>query len=162
MLLRILVALTLAFTVAVPAAFMVAVPAKAGVLDLFLPKLKTFPGCHDPKVLHRIRYLFNEAEEDLWHRGLTMVEVRAVRERAELTEPRLGAHEERLIPRRYCTGTARLNDARRHTHPNRTVFYLIEGGQGFAGTHYEVFFCIVGLDPWRVYDGRCEVLRRLN
>ena len=137
-------------------------PAQAGVLDLFQPKLKRFPGCHDPKVLERIVHLFNEAEEDLWHRGLTMVSIRNPSERAELVEPRVDEHDARLIPRRYCTAHAVLNDTRRHKHPRRTVLYLIEGGQGFAGTRYEVFYCITGLDPWRVYDGRCEVLRRYN
>ena len=151
--------LVLAICLALPLA---ASPARAGLLELFQPKLKTFPGCHDRKVLKRIVHLFNEAEEDLWHRGLFMVEVRNPRERAELIEPRVGEHDERLIPRRYCTAHAVLNDTRRHKHPRREVVYLIEGGQGFAGTHYEVFFCINGLDPWRVYDGHCEVLRRYN
>ena len=51
----------------------------------------------------------------------------------------------------------------RPRHPRRrTVLYLIEGGQGFAGTHHKVFFCIDGLDPWRVYDGHCRVLTRAN
>ena len=136
--------------------------AQAGVLELFQPKLKKFPGCHDPKVLERIVDRFNDAEEDLWKRGLVMTAIRNPRERAELTEPRLGEHDERLIPRRYCTASAVLNDLNRHKHPHRKVLYLIEGGEGFAGTHYEVFYCINGLDPWRVYDGQCEVLRRTN
>lgn len=47
-------------------------------------------------------------------------------------------------------------------HFRREVLYLIEAGQGFAGTHHKVFFCIDGLDPWRVYDGHCRVLTRAN
>ena len=47
-------------------------------------------------------------------------------------------------------------------HFRRKVLYLIEAGQGFAGTHHKVFFCIDGLDPWRVYDGHCRVLTRAN
>lgn len=47
-------------------------------------------------------------------------------------------------------------------HFRRRVLYLIEAGQGFAGTHHKVFFCIDGLDPWRVYDGHCRVLTRAN
>lgn len=158
MLVRLLVALALAVSAVVPAVG----PAQAGVLDLLQPKLKRFPGCHDPKVLERIVHLFNEAEEDLWRRGLTMVSIRNPRERAELIEPRMDELDERLIPRRYCTAHAVLDDAHRRKHPRRTVLYLIEGGMGFAGTRYEVFYCITGLDPWRVYDGRCEVLRRYN
>ena len=150
--------LLLVLALALPAAL----PAQAGVLDLFRPKLTKFPGCHDPKVLERIVHRFNEAEEDTWKRGLVMVGIGHARERAELTEPRVDEHDERLIPRRYCTAAATLNDLHRHKHTKRTVVYLIEGGQGFAGTHFEVFHCINGLDPWRVYDGHCEVLRRFN
>ena len=143
-------------------ALFVPLPAQAGLLDLLRPKLTNFPSCHAPKVLHEIVERFNEAEEDLWHRGLVMTSIGHARERAELTEPRPGEHDPRLIPRRYCTATAVLNRTETHRAHKRTVLYLIEGGQGFAGTHHEVFFCINGLDPWRVYDGNCEVLRRYN
>lgn len=54
----------------------------------------------------------------------------------------------------------------KHRHrPHRVwrhVVYVIEGGQGFAGTGYNVQFCIDGLDPWRVNDGHCRVVRRAN
>ena len=136
--------------------------AHAGVLDLLRPKLATFPLCHDPKVLGRIVKRFNAAERDTWRRGLVMVDIGHVRERRVLDDPRPDELDARLIPRRYCTARAVLNEVGSHRRPKRTVFYLIEGGQGFAGTRRNVEFCIDGLDPWRVYDGHCEVLRRPN
>ncbi|MCC5778015.1 hypothetical protein H7H48_03060 [Nitratireductor sp. B36] len=58
------------------------------------------------------------------------------------------------IERRYCRATARLSDGR-----DRTIWYLIEYGQGFAGLGNNVEFCVSGFDRWNVYDGHCRVLR---
>lgn len=58
------------------------------------------------------------------------------------------------IARRYCRATARLSDGR-----DRTVWYLIEYGQGFAGIGDNVEFCVSGFDRWNVYDSNCRVLR---
>ncbi|MCR4267774.1 hypothetical protein [Nitratireductor sp. ZSWI3] len=73
-----------------------------------------------------------------------------------------GARETRFRPagvdspieRRYCQATARLSDGR-----DRTIWYLIEYGQGFAGIGNNVEFCVSGFDRWNVYDGHCRVLR---
>lgn len=58
------------------------------------------------------------------------------------------------IERRYCSGTARLSSGE-----DRTVWYLIEYGQGFASIGDNVEFCVSGFDRWNVYDGGCRVLR---
>ncbi|WP_295814840.1 hypothetical protein [uncultured Nitratireductor sp.] len=58
------------------------------------------------------------------------------------------------IERRYCRATARLSDGR-----DRTIWYLIEYGQGFAGLGSNVEFCVSGFDRWNVYNGHCRVLR---
>ena len=74
-----------------------------------------------------------------------------------------GIHEHRYLPyeedyhpiaRRYCGGTAEMSDGRQ-----RTIWYLIEDGMGFAGMGDNVEFCISGLDRWLVYNGSCRVLR---
>ncbi|MEL6435972.1 MAG: hypothetical protein AAFP99_04160 [Pseudomonadota bacterium] len=83
-------------------------------------------------------------------------------------------HAQRAVDRRYCHGTAVFNDG---TH--RSIWYLIEGGMGFAGFGQSwlgsrdktrkvfangpavdnVEFCIEGLDKWNVYNAHCRLLR---
>lgn len=71
-------------------------------------------------------------------------------------------HQHRYLPasdtwpigRRYCGATVSLSDGR-----NRTIWYLIEEGQGFASIGDNVEFCVSGFDRWMVYNGRCRVLR---
>ena len=119
------------------------------------PNFASFPQCDDPGVTGKIIKRFNWAEKHTWQRGFTLDEITSTRERVTHSET-INAHideEEPLVARRYCRGHAQLSDGR---HP--TVLYLIEGGQGFAGTSYNVEFCINGLDPWRVYDGHCRTI----
>lgn len=122
-------------------------PAIAGPLEIVL-QFQSFPLCDNERVLRRIVKRFNSAEDDTWNRGIYLDAIERTRERTVLD------NEERLVPRRYCRGHALLTNGR---HP--TVFYLIEGGQGFAGLSYSVEFCVNGLDPWREFDGSCRVLR---
>ena len=71
-------------------------------------------------------------------------------------------HQHRYLPandtwpigRRYCGATVSLSDGRA-----RTIWYLIEEGQGFASIGDNVEFCVAGFDRWMVYNGRCRVLR---
>lgn len=124
-------------------------PAFAGI-DKLMEKFKSlghFPSCDDPKVLGQIVERFNWAEENTWHRGFYLEDITRTRERVVQD----GHH--RQVPRRYCRGHAKLTNGR---HP--TLMYLIEEGAGFAGTGFNVEFCINGLDPWRVHDGSCRVL----
>ena len=64
------------------------------------------------------------------------------------------ASEEWPIGRHYCRATVSLSDGR-----DRSIFYLIEEGQGFASIGDNVEFCVSGFDRWMVYNGRCRVLR---
>jgi len=66
-------------------------------------------------------------------------------------EPALSDSE---ITRRYCEATAYTSDGRRHA-----MWYLIEDRAGFAGLGHNVEFCLVNFDRWKVYNGRCRVLR---
>ncbi len=122
-------------------------PAQAGLLEPLLQK-KTFPQCHETKVLGKIVERFNWAEEETWHRGIYMSDIDDVRPRLLLDS------EHRLVPRRYCRATATLTSGH-----HRTVFYLIEAGGGFAGNSFNLEFCVEGLDRWRIHDGSCRALR---
>lgn len=62
--------------------------------------------------------------------------------------------EDRPIARRYCGATAVLSDGHK-----RDVWYLIEDGMGMIGIGDNVEFCVSGFDRWKVYNGRCRVLR---
>ena len=62
--------------------------------------------------------------------------------------------EEWPIARRYCGATVRLSDGRQ-----RSIWYLIEYGMGFASIGDNVEFCVSGFDRWNVYNGHCRVLR---
>lgn len=66
----------------------------------------------------------------------------------------LPASEEWPIGRRYCGATVALSDGQ-----NRSIWYLIEEGQGFASIGDNVEFCVAGFDRWMVYNGRCRILR---
>lgn len=137
--------------------------ASAALLDPLI-RFPSFPQCGDAKVLGKIIKRFNKAEDKTWHRGFYLEDITRVRERKVLGDGYFEEREitddyhdtpmhERLVPRRYCRGHAQLTNGR---HP--TLFYLIEGGQGFAGNSYNVEYCVNGLDPWREYDGSCRVL----
>lgn len=58
------------------------------------------------------------------------------------------------IGRRYCDAKVILSDGH-----ERTIWYLIEEGQGFASVGDNVEFCVSGFDRWYVYNGGCRVLR---
>lgn len=134
----------------------------AALLDPLI-RFPSFPQCDDAKVLGQIVKRFNKAEDNQWKRGFYLEDIRRVRERKVLGEGYENREitddyhdvpmNEQLIPRRYCRGHAILTNGR---HP--TLFYLIEGGQGFAGNRFNVEFCVNGLDPWREFDGSCRAL----
>ncbi|MCP1197956.1 hypothetical protein NIM86_00860 [Notoacmeibacter sp. MSK16QG-6] len=64
------------------------------------------------------------------------------------------AHK-RPIARRYCQASAALSNGE-----TRTVWYLIEYEQGFAGVVGDnVEACMQGFDEWNVYDEACRVVR---
>ncbi|MEL6966568.1 MAG: hypothetical protein AAGM04_04220 [Pseudomonadota bacterium] len=119
-------------------------PARAGLLEPFID-LRTFPQCDDPKVLGKVIEKFNWAEANTWHRGFTVAGLVHPHER--MTQ---SGYE---IPRRYCRAQAALSNGK-----HRRMFYLIEGGQGLAGTGFHVEFCLQNRDEWRVYNGACRTL----
>ena len=144
---RNLAAISGASAVAITSFIIPVARASAALLDPLIQH-KTFPECHDEKVLSTIIKRFNGAEESNWQRGFTLSDI-------ERTRERLGQSTyESPIPRRYCGGHALLSNGK---HP--TLYYLIEGGQGLAGNSFNVEFCISGLDEWNDYDGSCRAIR---
>ena len=106
--------------------------------------------CAEPWVLRRITDRFHYQVRHVPH--LPDVEITDFR----------GIHQHRYLPaqdkwpigRRYCGATVGLSDGNA-----RTIWYLIEEGQGFASIGDNVEFCVAGFDRWMVYNGRCRVLR---
>ena len=112
-------------------------------------RLGSLPLCDDTKVLSTIATRFNNAETRRLHDGAVMGAIEAVEERDVV------AYGPRPIERRYCRAKAWVGDK----GPS-TMHYLIEAEMGLAGTGWNVEFCVVGHDNWRVYGGSCRVLRR--
>lgn len=107
------------------------------------------PYCDDTKVLRTILKRFRKADHRTWKRGLLIDEISHTHERAHRPRDGYGT-----IGRRYCRARAHLSNGR---HPR--IHYLIEEHQGFASISWNVEFCIVGLDRWRIYDAWCRTVR---
>lgn len=110
------------------------------------------PECHDEKMLKRIMKRFrNQAREVHHNEGLEIVGIHEIEQNRYLPQD---AHKSRPIARRYCQGHVHLSDGKQ-----RTIWFLIEGGAGFASYSDNVEFCISGMDRWNVYNSACRVLR---
>jgi capsid protein len=94
------------------------------------------------KFRHQVTHVPNLPDVDL-------VDFRDIRQNRY--EPAMSDSE---FTRTYCEATAYTSDGRRHA-----LWYLIEDGAGFAGLGQNVEFCMVNFDRWKVYNGRCRVLR---
>ncbi len=106
--------------------------------------------CDNPHVLSRISSKFRHQAREVHHNsGLSIAAYDRVHEHRYLDE-----NERRPIARRYCMATATLSDGR-----ERSVWYLIERGMGFASIGTNVEFCVSGFDRWNVYNNACRVLR---
>ena len=109
-------------------------PAPAGVADA--------GACSQQSVLRSVRHVPN----------LPQVGISAMSD-VQLTryEPKTNPAQ---IERTYCKATAVLTDGQ-----YRSVWYMVEEGQGFASMGRNVEFCVDGFDRWYVYDASCRVLR---
>jgi hypothetical protein len=104
--------------------------------------------CDDSYALNRIAGRFGWAERTQWHRGFEI---------QTIDNPRPSGHrytEPGLVHRDYCVADTVMTDG--SFYP---VYYTIEHGLGFAGVGRSVDFCVLGLDPWHVYDGACRTVR---
>lgn len=115
-------------------------------------KERPSPECHDEKMLKRIMKRFRiQAREVHKREDLEIVGIHEIEQRRYLPQD---VHQSRAIARRYCHGHVHLSDGKQ-----RTIWYVIEGGAGFASYSDNVEFCISGMDRWNVYNRGCSVLR---
>ena len=106
------------------------------------------PLCENPSVLKRIVSKFGWAERRTWHRGFVIDEIISPRLRYQiLNGPTSIKHD-------HCAARAVMTDG-----SIRRIYYSVERGMGFASIGNNVRFCIVGLDPWRVYGAACSTVR---
>ena len=108
--------------------------------------------CDDAKMLRKIRARFAHQVRRVYHRDdLAITDFVDIHQhRYHRQDP----HWDRPIPRRYCHATALLSDG-----DYRKIWYLIEGGAGFASIGSNVEFCVSGFDRWNVYNSACRILR---
>ncbi|HEY5081683.1 MAG TPA: hypothetical protein VII91_07150 [Bauldia sp.] len=107
------------------------------------------PSCDQPSVLARVTEKFAYQDAHVVHSGIGITGIDNIREKPLRVD---GAG---LVHRRYCEGTAWLSNGRK-----AELAYLIEGpalATFSVGWHVES--CVVGIDPWRVYDRHCRAIR---
>ena len=108
-----------------------------------------FDACNEPQVLDFIQNRFKWTEAKLIKRGLA-IDAIVGPQRSRVTY----GTEYWSIPRLYCQATAHMNDGEK-----RAIWWLIEGGMGFAGLSDNLEFCIAGLDPLKVHGAWCRSVR---
>ncbi|MEJ1160724.1 hypothetical protein [Prosthecomicrobium sp. N25] len=127
-------------------------PASAGILDaILLGQPSDVPVCHDPAVIGEIHSKFQHADREVLKRGLVLETVDRIQ---ETYFGQLNAPGSTL--RRFCKADAHISDRR---HPS-ALYYLIEQDYGFVGITWNVEFCVIGYEPWRVHDGNCRTVRK--
>lgn len=109
---------------------------------------RVIPTCDYPPALDRIIGHFGTKERRFWNSELRIVGVEDIRETAVLP------WAAQSIPRRFCSGTALINDGRRHA-----IYYSIAEDTGMIGMDWGVNFCVVGLDRDWAYNPACRAAR---
>jgi hypothetical protein len=103
------------------------------------------PPCNYPAALDRIMANFHTKEIRFWNSDLRIVGVENIQETAWMP------WAAQSIPRRYCQGTAVINDGARHP-----LFYSIAEDTGMIGMSWGVNFCVAGLDRNWAYNPDCR------
>lgn len=103
------------------------------------------PSCDYTPALDRVMTDFHVKEARFWNSALRIVGIEDIRETAYLP------WAAQSIPRRFCSGTALINDGHKHR-----VYYTIASGTGMIGASWGVSFCVVGLDRNWAYGPRCR------
>jgi len=109
---------------------------------------RVMPGCDYPPALDRIIGDFHSKEARFWNSELQIVGIENIRETAVLP------WAAQSIPRRFCSGTALINDGMRHR-----IYYSIAEDTDIIGFDWGVNFCIVGLDRNWAYGPACRAAR---
>jgi len=106
------------------------------------------PPCNYPAALDRIIGDFQIKEARFWNSRLQIVGIENIQQTALLP------WAAQSIPRRFCSGTAVVNDGARHA-----IFYSIAEDTGTIGIDWGVNFCVVGLDRNLAYGPACRAAR---
>ena len=109
---------------------------------------RVMPACDYPPALDRIIANFRTKEFGFWNSELRIVGFEHIRETAVLP------WAAQSIPRRFCSGTALINDGLRHP-----IYYSIAEDTGMIGMDWGVNFCVVGLDRNWAYEPGCRAAR---
>jgi hypothetical protein len=106
---------------------------------------RVIPDCDYPPALDRIIANFHTKEFRFWNSELRIVGIENIRETAVLP------WAAQSIPRRFCSGTAVINDGLRHP-----IYYSIAEDTGMIGMDWGVNFCVAGLDRNWAYNPSCR------
>jgi hypothetical protein len=106
---------------------------------------RVVPACDYAPALDRIIANFHNKEWTFWNSQLRIVGVEDIRENA------FQPWAAQSIPRRFCRGTALINDGLKHP-----IFYSIAEDTGMIGMDWGVNFCVVGLDRDWAYNPGCR------
>jgi hypothetical protein len=109
---------------------------------------RAMPSCDFPAALDRIIANFRTTEGRFWNSQLQIVGIENIRETAVLT------WAAQSVPRRFCSGTAVVNDGVKHP-----IYYSIAEDTGVIGLDWGVEFCVVGLDREWAYGPECRAAR---
>jgi hypothetical protein len=109
---------------------------------------RDMPACDYPGALDRIIANFHTKEFGFWNSELRIVGIENIRETADLP------WAAQSIPRRFCSGTAIINDGAKHP-----IYYSIGEDTGIIGMDYGVNFCVAGLDRNWAYNPDCRSAR---
>jgi hypothetical protein len=109
---------------------------------------RALPACDFPGALDRIIGNFRTKEFRFWNSELRIVGLENIR---ELDTMPWAAQS---IPRRFCSGTAVINDTTRHP-----IYYSIGEDTGMIGMDFGVNFCVAGLDRNWAYNPECRSAR---
>ena len=128
-------------------------PRAAGLLEknfwLSGPRYdRDMPACDSTPALDRIIGDFRTKEARFWNSELQIVGLENIRQTAVLP------WAAQSIPRRFCAGTALINDGLRHP-----IYYSIAEDTGMIGMDWGVNFCVVGLDRNWAYGPACRGAR---
>ncbi len=109
---------------------------------------REMPACDYAPALDRIIGDFHSKEARFWNSELQIVGIEHIHQTAVLP------WAAQSIPRRFCSGTAVINDGVRHP-----IYYSIGEDTGMIGMDWGVNFCIVGLDRNWAYEPACRAAR---
>jgi len=109
---------------------------------------RQMPTCDFPAALDRIIGNFHAKEARFWRSDLKIVAIEDIRETAVMP------WAAQSIPRRFCRGTALINDG-----VKRPIYYSIAEDTGMIGMDWGVNFCVVGLDRNLSYGPACRAAR---